>query len=173
MGDQDSVDGTLVTTCVDQVEVGDHVLTHSGFEKVLFIHMPKDADAVNDILEIEFSNGNTLGITEDHLMYDANKKMRVAGSFKIGEFVQTANGSTKVVKINRARSKVRSIVTMSGELIVDSVRLSSYSGSESRANVLHQLAILPRIIAKFDGVLAEKICKLSVPAVKYLMIRYL
>merc|ERR1711933_313720 len=158
-----------VTTCVDKIKAGDVVLTCGGFEKVLFVYLPKDADALSEILKIELSNGAILGITESHLMFDKDANMRAANTFKVGEYVQTVDGNAKIAQIAKSHSKIRSIVTMNGELVVDSIRVSSYSGSASRAKALHQLVTPARLISGFDGDLASKICQISVPVVKYLM----
>ena len=108
--------GDEVIISVAEVKVGDDVLTSTGYQKVLYVHLPRNADALCDILEFETLSGAKLGLTGQHLVYDEEGKMRAAGTLKVNDYVQTFDGKDKIIKIGRKKAKVRSIVTMNGEI---------------------------------------------------------
>ena len=97
-------DRAKYTTLVREIKPGDQILTQSGFESVLYIHLP--ADNLCEILRIETSSGLALGVSKHHLIYDCKGNMKQAGQFKIGEQLQTKSGSSQITKISKTTTTV-------------------------------------------------------------------
>jgi predicted phage terminase large subunit-like protein len=70
------VSGTMVTTLfgqksIDEIGIGDFVLTREGFRKVVKSGVSKYTD---DIISVIFDNGSILAGTKDHLVWTDNRK---------------------------------------------------------------------------------------------------
>eukprot|EP01084_Bolivina_argentea_P257611 434054_1 len=114
--------GKQMKVTVDQINIGDEVLTSDGFEKVIHIHLPKIE--LCDILKIKTSTGFVVGLSHHHLVYIGNEKMKPAHDLEVNDLVETIDGSSKIISITKDVAKVRSIITMNGELIVYNIRVS-------------------------------------------------
>eukprot|EP01084_Bolivina_argentea_P257612 434055_1 len=96
--------GKQMKVTVDQINIGDEVLTSDGFEKT--------------------STGFVVGLSHHHLVYIGNEKMKPAHDLEVNDLVETIDGSSKIISITKDVAKVRSIITMNGELIVYNIRVS-------------------------------------------------
>eukprot|EP00484_Ammonia_sp_Unknown_P000899 CAMPEP_0197021832 /NCGR_PEP_ID=MMETSP1384-20130603/2729_1 /TAXON_ID=29189 /ORGANISM="Ammonia sp." /LENGTH=219 /DNA_ID=CAMNT_0042449743 /DNA_START=78 /DNA_END=737 /DNA_ORIENTATION=+ len=166
-----SKNGKQFDVACNEVSVGDEVLTSGGFQTVIHVHL--SSGAVTEVLKLETSSGSVLGVTQYHLVYDGEGRMKPAGKIRVGEYVQTRAGSCKIAKISKASTTVRSIITMNGELIVDDVRVSSYAGSEALGKALHVITAPIRCIASFDTKVASTLSKKCTPTIQRLIARYL
>ena len=95
-------------TSVDQVRVGDAVLTNSGFQTVIHVHLP--AFNMSEILKLETSSGEIIGVTKWHLIYDGSGKMKTAEEYQIGDYLQTATSIAKIIKISKHTAKVCCVI---------------------------------------------------------------
>jgi len=151
---------------VGDINVGDMVLTTTGYQKVVSVYLPETSSGIYPILRFETSLGFELGLTSQHLMYDASGKLKSAGRFKKNDVIQTNKGMDTIIRIKKDYAKVRSIVTMNGELFVDNIRVSSYSGNEEIAMVLHRLAAPIRLMSHGSPKLANKLANFAAPFLK-------
>jgi len=121
-------------TRMDQLKVGDSVLTSSGFSKVYtFGHL--DVNRETDFLQIQTdisSNSEPLEITPEHLVYvvaddGITSRLLPAGQVRPGDLLQTAQGTTEVTHVQRVhRRGIYAPFTLTGDIAVNGVIASNY-----------------------------------------------
>jgi len=119
-------------TRMDQLKVGDSVLTSDGFSKVYtFGHL--DVNRETDFLQIQTDkNSKPLEITPEHLVYVVAKdgttsRLLPAGQVRPGDLLQTAQGTTKVTRVQTIRRRgIYAPFTVNGDIVVNGVAASNY-----------------------------------------------
>eukprot|EP01083_Nonionella_stella_P260947 889151_1 len=137
------------------VSVGDLVKTLTDdFQKIYYIYVPYDSDGAAEVILLSFKSNElsgVIGLTPTHLLYDGDANLRRAKHFKINDSIQTSAGKGIITQIAMEETKfVRSIVTLNGEVLLNGVRVSSYSGDPQFSKFLHKLSIPVRILANLN-----------------------
>ena len=117
---------------LDQLEVGDYVLSSKGYSKVWgFHHLQQDVST--EFLKIHYRDKevadsySSLEVTSEHLLFSKGKAT-AAADVHVGHRLEGPGGElleiTKIEKVQRGG--VYAPATESGELIVSGVRVSNY-----------------------------------------------
>jgi len=120
---------------MDSLEIGDFVLTDSGYSKVYsFGH--KDLNIKVNHLQVFATNmapGHPLEISPEHLLYTFDsttnaKSLIAAGDLRVGDHLVTKQGTpSKITSVHTVmRHGAYSPLTSAGNLLVDEVLASSY-----------------------------------------------
>jgi len=125
----------------DQLQVGDLVLTASGFSKI-FAFMDHNKDAKVEVLSILTASGKEVSLTADHIIFAHMDKQPVpAGSLALGDLVWqgTWEGAwavdmtpTAVVQISRRPARgMHAPLTEEGSMLVSGMLASSYASVQT------------------------------------------
>jgi len=129
------IQGKSGETRMDQLQVGDKILTHKGFSMVYTFGHVEPASRV-EFLQIQTSTNDQqtpLEITADHLLYVRKAaalevSLISAGRVKTGDFLVTSKGGfSRVTQIRKVfRNGIYAPFTTAGNLIVNGVVASNY-----------------------------------------------
>lgn len=135
-------EGGLAARRMEDLKIGDRVLTQGGFSKV-FAFMDGDSDVEADFVKLMTASGAKLELTPAHIVY-AHAEMRavLADSIVEGDLLWTlptsnaslAGGLTADTVISATMALRRGMyapLTEDGSLVVDGVLASSYANVKS------------------------------------------
>mmetsp|Transcript_48388 Transcript_48388/g.118457 ORF Transcript_48388/g.118457 Transcript_48388/m.118457 type:complete len:469 (+) Transcript_48388:356-1762(+) len=117
------------TKTMAELQIGDRVLVEgSVFADVYFFSHRVPAPRKFRFVSLTSASGSKVTLSPSHYLY-ANGKLSAAGAVKVGDAIELANGETSEV------SSVEFVVaaglynphTLSGDLVVDGVRTSTYT----------------------------------------------
>lgn len=129
------LDGTVTTRSMEQLHVGDAVLTQEGFSKI-FAFMDHASEAKAEYVQFETASGHELSLTADHIVYaHADQIPVLAGSIVIGDTLWSMAGtsddlftSSKVVSVQRGLEHgMHAPLTEQGSVVVNGILSSSYA----------------------------------------------
>jgi len=132
---------TLVERRMDQLQVGDLVLTASGFSKI-FAFMDHKNDAKVEVLSILTANGKEVSLTANHIIFAHEDRQPVlAGSLARGDMLWQGTWlgaqavdmtPTVVVQISRRPAQgMHAPLTEEGSMLVNGMLASSYASVET------------------------------------------
>lgn len=120
------------TTRMDELRIGDAVMTSQGFSKVFSFghYAPGEKTKFLQIQTASMDPKYPLEISEDHLISTkgtTTKKFVPAGTLKIGDYLMTEKGPSVIESIREVHRKGSfSPLTANGELLVNGATASSY-----------------------------------------------
>jgi hypothetical protein len=134
---QVQVQGIERTTRMDELRIGDAVLTADGTYSKIYSFGHKDATAVTNYLQVETKsmndNDHLLEITWEHLIYAQDKTTQkihlvAAGDLQVGDYlVKGKQGTSEIVSIRSVQYQgAYSPLTVAGNLLVNGVAASNY-----------------------------------------------
>lgn len=112
---------------MDELFGGDRirVLRDMHSDVYLFTHRVHKRTA--RFVKVETDCGRSVTLTRSHYMY-ANGRLVSAGDVRVGEWLETVDGNCKVARVSKVVAQgLFAPHTMHGDLLVDGVRVSSYS----------------------------------------------
>lgn len=115
---------------MEQLAIGDKVRTGGGTMYsgiIMFTH--RLSNSVNPFVRICVSSGNELRLTSGHYLY-VNGALAAAKTVSVGSLLRLSNGTeTTVVSVEYPfrESGLYNPITLSGDIIVDGIRCSSYT----------------------------------------------
>jgi len=128
------VQGKKGATHMDELQIGDVVLTSKGYSRVYsFGHY--EPSKWTEFLQIYTADSQQapLEITADHLLYyhnhsTQNIELTPAGQVKVGDFLETSNGRLSQVEMIRKihRQGIYAPFTESGDIVVNGILASIY-----------------------------------------------
>jgi len=150
------------TVTVAEVQPGDYVRTSTGFHRVVYIHPGGHSDSVVDV-EFETADGRrgSVGLTPQHLIYTTGDEVKKAEDLQVGDALQVQGGPAMVVALTSGAGPVRSLITETGDVLVNGVRVSSYAFDERLHHLTQSVAWLGRV----DGRLPARVCQAGSPLV--------
>lgn len=113
---------------MENVRIGDRVLTGDGKFSDVFMFTHKIQEGKFEFVEIKTASDNVLKVTKGHYLY-LNGRLGAASSAKNGDVVRLANGRTSRI---RSVKSVRSTglynpQTLDGDIVVNGVVASTYT----------------------------------------------
>jgi len=131
----------VVERRMDQLQVGDLVLTASGFSKI-FAFMDHKNDAQVEVLSILTATGKEVSLTANHIIFaHMDQQPVLAGSIAVGDLLWqgTWEGAqavdmmpTAVVQVSRRPSRgMHAPLTEEGSMLVNGMLASSYASVET------------------------------------------
>eukprot|EP01084_Bolivina_argentea_P300880 518928_1 len=159
---QVSRNGEIYTISADKVCICDLVKTYDGYKKVYFIYSPKYLCEPVPVIILKYKlneidlnakeMSGELGLTPKHLIFDENGNLKQAKELKINDNIQTLKGNAIITHINYEKStKIRTIVTTKGELMVNNIRVSSYAVLPIFAKTMHTLSYPLQFVANLNA----------------------
>jgi len=127
-------DGTVAARTMEQLRVGDVVLTQTGPSKI-FAFMDHDANAMVNYVRLETASGHELSISADHIVFaHAEQSPVLAGSIVKGDYLWITADATATFLPSRVVSIVHTVergvhapLTEQGTVVVNGVLSSSYA----------------------------------------------
>lgn len=118
---------------MDQVKVGDQVLTAQGNYKTIYSIDHRHPTKLAEFIQIHSSQSRPIELTEKHMLYLAGHTYPVpASTVKVGDQVQTLDGPRHVTKISTVtREGVFNPLTVDGTIVVNGIIASVYSAALS------------------------------------------
>lgn len=107
---------------IEKIAVGDHVMTHTGYSKVLFFATRKPAEHAR-YLKMTTSN-STIVLTPSHAVFTSDGTPILAANVRVGDTVMTA-GVVEKIEPHQGVGLFAPI-TATGALVVDGITTSDY-----------------------------------------------
>ncbi len=110
------------------LRVGDHVLTGAGRHSHVFTFSHADTKGITRYVRIRTDNGASLQLSPGHYLY-VNDVLVAARNVRVGDSVETHTGQ-KVLVTSTSMVHAQGLYaphSMDGDLIVDGIRVSSYT----------------------------------------------
>jgi hypothetical protein len=151
-------DATVVTLAgttkrMDELVAGDRVHVGRGQFSQVFMFTHKSADVVADFVVIDAaSSGARLCLTPGHYMY-VNGALAAAKTVAVGDAIELADGATDTVAAVSSAflQGLYNPQTLHGDIVVDSVRVSTYTTAVAPAFAHAALTPL-RVAYRFLGI---------------------
>ena len=133
--------GQQVTRRMEELQVGDEVLTSGGFSPI-FAFMDHTAETKGDYVRLHTTSGATVSASADHIIFaHETRDLVMAGSIKVGDTLWVHSNATVVgdalapavvVRVEQTEERgLHAPLTKDGSIIVDGVLASSYAKSAS------------------------------------------
>lgn len=120
------VDGTIKT--MDNVELGDKVMTSNGVYSDVFMFTHKLANVKHSFVVLKTNSGSEIALTAGHMLY-VNGALASAGTVKVGDSLESASGN--LVEVVSISSKIMTGLynpqTAAGDVVVNGIRASTYT----------------------------------------------
>eukprot|EP00042_Codosiga_hollandica_P043431 m.411246 g.411246 ORF g.411246 m.411246 type:complete len:245 (-) comp56552_c0_seq4:120-854(-) len=118
------------TKTMAQLAVGDKVLVGPNLFSEVYMFSHKNTDATATFVTLATSGNHSLALTADHYIY-ANDKLMTAGSVKVGDVLQAADGSeVSVTAVSSTTARgLYNPHTLSGDIVVNGIKTSAYTAA--------------------------------------------
>lgn len=132
-------DGSVKT--MDQIELGDRVKVAKDTYSDVYMFTHKDATIKHSFVQISTESGKSLTATRGHYIY-INGNFAAAMTAKVGDVLQLGNGANTIVNRVSIISSVGLFnpQTIHGDIIVDSIRASTFTQTIEPATAQTMLA---------------------------------
>lgn len=145
------------TKLISEVNVGDRILTADGkgalsYADVVFIPHTANTETAS-FVELITEKGQTVKMTEKHLVKTCGGDLAYAGSLKPMRCVQTVEGDATVTSVRRVQAKgLYTVVTTSEFVVVSGIVASPFSYSHS---IVHGYYNIHRALYKISPALTK------------------
>ncbi len=113
------------TKRMDELKIGDEVLTDYGFEIVYFSGHNDSNSVVNTYVKILDDANRSITLTKEHFIR-VNGEYQYAGLVRVGDSLTNGNKVTRVL-LNQLKKGMHNPFTMSGTITVNNVSASCHS----------------------------------------------
>ena len=112
---------------MDEIEVGDEVLSSSGEYSPVFMFTHRLSDVKEKFVRLQYHSG-AITLSAGHFVF-VDGILKAAADARLGEFLSLADGSSaKIVQIdNVSGTGLYNPQTVSGTIVVDNVKASTYT----------------------------------------------
>jgi hypothetical protein len=142
-------DGQIFDKKISQLEIEDDVLTYDlsnkkeQFEKVILrahYHDFDDGNTEYDLIRLHTQNNHSIELSPTHLLYvgEQNPVLKNAESIQIGDSVWFKDQSVQIISKESTKGKYRSVVTESGNILVNDFVASSHTGKNEYDHIVQQ-----------------------------------
>lgn len=141
-------DGSVKT--MNQIKLGDRVQVADGVYSDVFMFTHKDATIKHSFVQLSTESGHALTATKGHYIY-INGNFAAAMTAKVGDVLQLGNGRETLVNEVATISSVGLFnpQTIHGDIIVDSLRASTFTRTIEPATAQTMLAPLRMLYGAF------------------------